>query len=190
MARSATSAVWTDIAVNLDAPPAVGQPPGQHGSRGAVYLGTIGKPGDDDVDTLWWFDGTSKWFKTGLRTDPTGVPAPVTAIVCDPAFPEEVYVGTTVGVWKGARADRRREPGMNLGAPRQRPARIGGRGSRHLQRRRRASAACRDRCAGRVGVAAGHARRGRPPYVRAHDDDLRYPARAVETQRDLVTARS
>ena len=97
------SAVWTDIAVNLDAPAAAGQPPRQHGTKGAVYLGNIGKPGDTAVDTLWWFDGTDKWFKTGLRTDSAGVPAPVTAIVCDPAFPEEVYVGTTVGVWRGLR---------------------------------------------------------------------------------------
>jgi hypothetical protein len=95
--------VWTDIAVNLDAPAAAGQPPRQRGPKGAVYLGNIGKPGDDAVDTLWWYDGSGKWFKTGLRTDSAGVPAPVTAIVCDPAFPEEVYVGTTVGVWRGLR---------------------------------------------------------------------------------------
>ena len=97
------SAVWTDIAVNLDAPAAAGQPPRQRGTKGAVYLGNIGKPGDSAVDTLWWFDGSGKWFKTGLRTDSAGVPAPVTAIVCDPAFPDEVYVGTTVGVWRGLR---------------------------------------------------------------------------------------
>ncbi|NUZ08354.1 hypothetical protein [Piscinibacter koreensis] len=97
------SAVWTDVAVNLDPPAAPGQPPRAHGSKGAVYLGNIGKPGDANVDTLWWYDGSGKWFKTGLRTDSAGVPAPVTAIVCDPAFPDEVYVGTTVGVWRGLR---------------------------------------------------------------------------------------
>lgn len=97
------SPVWTDIAVNLDAPAADGQPPRQRGTKGSVYLGNIGKPGDAAVDTLWWYDGTGKWFKTGLRTDSAGVPAPVTAIVCDPTFPEEVYVGTTVGVWRGLR---------------------------------------------------------------------------------------
>ncbi|HYN39720.1 MAG TPA: hypothetical protein VES39_10760, partial [Rhodospirillales bacterium] len=97
------SAVWTDIAVNLDPPAAANQPPLQHGTKGALYLGNIGKPGDTAVDTLWWYDGTGKWFKTGLRTDAAGVPAPVLAIVCDPLFPEEVYVGTTVGVWRGLR---------------------------------------------------------------------------------------
>ncbi len=97
------SPVWTDIAVNLDPPLNPGDPPRAHGPKGALYLGTIGKADSDEVDTLWWFDGTSKWFKTNLRTDVNGVPAPVTAIVCDPAFPDEVYVGTTVGVWKGIR---------------------------------------------------------------------------------------
>ena len=97
------SPVWTDIAVNLDKPAAPGGLPRPHGTKGALYLGTIGHPANPEVDTLWWFDGTSKWFKTGLRTDAEGVPAPVTAIVCDAAFPEEVYVGTTVGVWKGIR---------------------------------------------------------------------------------------
>ena len=63
------SAVWTDIGVNLDPPAGANQPPRQHGSKGAMYLGTIGHPTNDDVDTLWWFDGTSKWFKTGLRKD-------------------------------------------------------------------------------------------------------------------------
>ena len=93
--------VWTDIAVNLDPPAAPGQPPTMRGTRGALYLGTIGSAANTEVDTLWWFDGTSRWYATGLRRD--GVPAPVTAIVCDPAFPDEVYVGTTIGVWKGVR---------------------------------------------------------------------------------------
>ena len=95
------AAVWTDVAVNLEPPPAAGQAPAVRGTRGAVYLGTIGKAGDDNVDTLWWFNGTDRWFATRLRRD--GVPAPVTAIVCDPDFPDEVYVGTTIGVWKGVR---------------------------------------------------------------------------------------
>lgn len=99
--RDAT--VWTDIAVNLEPPgSAPGSAPGTvRGTRGALYLGTTGNPDDDDVDTLYWFNGTDKWFATHLRRD--GVPAPVTAIACDPAFPNEVYVGTTVGVWKGVR---------------------------------------------------------------------------------------
>lgn len=95
------AAVWTDIAVNLDPPAAPGQPPAMRGPRGALYLGTVGNANDADVDTLWWFDGTDRWHPTHLRRD--GVPAPVTAIVCDPTFPDEVYVGTTIGVWKGVR---------------------------------------------------------------------------------------
>ncbi len=95
------AAFWTDIVLNLEPPPAPGEPPAARGTRGALYLGTIGKPGDAEVDTLWWFDGNEHWFATGLRGH--GVPAPVTAIACDPDFPDEVYVGTTIGVWKGER---------------------------------------------------------------------------------------
>lgn len=94
------SAVWTDIAVNLDAPTAAGQPPVQVGTLGAVYVGTIGHITIANVDTLWWFDGTDKWYPTGLRAV---VPAPVISIACNPAFSAEVWVGTTVGVWRGAR---------------------------------------------------------------------------------------
>ena len=55
---------------------------------------------DADVDTLWWFDGESTWHATKLRAK---VPAPVTAVLADPAHPEIVYVGTTVGVFRGTR---------------------------------------------------------------------------------------
>ncbi len=95
------AAAWTELAVNLEPPPAAGQPPAVRGTRGAVYLGTLGKAGKAEVDTLWWFDGNEHWFATGLRA--AGVNAPVTAIACDPAFPNEVWVGTTIGVWKGTR---------------------------------------------------------------------------------------
>lgn len=185
------SAVWTDVAVNLDAPPAAGQPPAQHGTKGAVYLGTIGKPGDDNVDTLWWFDGTSKWFKTGLRTDATGVPAPVTAIVCDPAFPEEVYVGTTVGVWKGVRTQIGNANPAWIWAPRlnglpesavEDLAIFSDGGIRLL----RAAIAARGVWELRLDTADV----AELSYLRAHDDDLRYRARAIETQRDLTTPRS
>lgn len=94
--------VWNDIAVNLDAPPAEGQPPASHGPKGALYLGTSGLAGDATVDTLWWFDGNSQWYPTNLPS--LGTAAPVTALACDPAFPNEVYVGTTLGIWKGERS--------------------------------------------------------------------------------------
>lgn len=95
------AAVWTDIAVNLEPPAAAGGEPVARGTRGALYLGTSGKPGSAGVDTLWWFDGGERWFATGLRA--SGVHAPVSAIACDAAFPNEVWVGTTIGVWRGER---------------------------------------------------------------------------------------
>lgn len=188
------SPVWTDIAVNLDAPAALGQPPRQRGTKGAVYLGNIGKPGDTAVDTLWWFDGTDKWFKTGLRTDSAGVPAPVTAIVCDPAFPEEVYVGTTVGVWRGLRTQignadpawtwSQRVNGLpeaavedlaifndgSVGSPRLLRAGIAARGVWELR-------------LDQPNVADA-------TYLRCHKDDLRHRTSAVALQNDGRTARS
>ncbi len=185
------SAVWTDVAVNLDPPAGPNQPPAQHGPKGAVYLGTIGKPGDDNVDTLWWFDGTSKWFKTGLRTDSNGVPAPVTAIVCDPAFPDEVYVGTTIGVWKGVRTQAgsadpvwawsKRLNGLPEAAVEDLAIFSDG-GIRLL----RAALAARGVWELRLDVADV----ADLTYLGAHDDDLRYRAHAVSTKRDLTTARS
>ena len=71
------AAAWTELAVNLEPPPAAPAAVGA-ASRGAVCLGTLGKPGKAEVDTLWWFDGNERWFATGLRA--AGVNAPVTAI--------------------------------------------------------------------------------------------------------------
>lgn len=96
------SAVWTDIAPNLDPPPAAGQPPAQHGTLGALYVGTIGHKTMPNTDTLFWFDGTDKWYPTALHA---AVPAPVLAIACRPELPMEVWAGTTVGVWRGVRTD-------------------------------------------------------------------------------------
>ena len=59
-------------------------------------------------DTLWFFDGTDKWYPTGLRiTHPNGtwtgiqVSAPALGVVIDPDDPNTLYVGTSVGVVKG-----------------------------------------------------------------------------------------
>jgi hypothetical protein len=185
------SDVWTDMAVNLDPPPGAGQPPAVHGTKGALYLGTVGKPDDDDVDTLWWFDGTSKWFRTGLRKDANGVPAPVTAIVCDPDHPEEVYVGTTVGVWRGVRTQagnadptwawESRVNGLPEAAVEDLAIFSDG-GLRLL----RAAIAARGVWELRLDVDDVQDL----TYVRAHDDDLRYRARAVETKRNQTTPRS
>ncbi|MDB5752850.1 MAG: hypothetical protein JWP65_3271 [Ramlibacter sp.] len=183
------AAVWTDVAVNLEPPPAADQPPAVRGSRGAVYLGTIGKAGDDEVDTLWWFNGIDRWFATRLRRD--GVPAPVTAIVCDPAFPDEVYVGTTIGVWKGVR---------NLADPAAPTwtwsSRVNGLPEATVEdlalynldglRLLRAALASRGVWELRLDTAdvADLA------YLRAHDDDLRHRATASTLGRDGTTQRS
>ncbi|HEX6571506.1 MAG TPA: hypothetical protein VF055_05750, partial [Steroidobacteraceae bacterium] len=183
------AAHWTDIAVNLGPPPSPGEPPAVRGTRGALYLGTTGKPGNEEVDTLWWFDGTERWFATGLRRQ--GVPAPVTAVACDPAFPDEVYVGTTIGVWKGVR---------NLADPAAPKwtwsARVNGLPEAAVQdlafysndglRLLRAGLAASGVWELRLDVAdvADLA------YVRAHDDDLRYRAVASTLGRDGTTQRS
>lgn len=177
------AAVWTDVAVNLETPTTT------RGTRGAVYLGTIGKVGSDEVDTLWWFDGTDRWFATGLRRD--GVPAPVTAIVCDPAFPDEVYVGTTIGVWKGVRDLT--DPAAPTWAW---SARVNGLPEAAVE-----DLALYSRDGLRL-LRAGIASRGvwelrldTPDvadlaYLRAHDDDLRHRAVASMLARDGTTQRS
>ena len=185
------SAVWTDVAVNLEPPPAAGQPPAQRGTLGSVYLGTIGKADNADVDTLWWFDGTSKWYPTNLRKDPKGVPAPVLAIACDPDHPEEVWVGTTVGVWRGIRTLNGANPPTwdwekrlnGLPEAAVEDLAIFSTGGLRLLR---AGIAARGVWELRLDVADV----ADLTYVRAHDDDLRYRARAIEKQRDLVTDRS
>lgn len=175
--------VWTDIAVNLDAPGTA------RGTRGALYLGTIGHADKAEVDTLWWFDGTDRWFATGLRSN--GVPAPVTSIVCDPDFPNEVWVGTTIGVWKGER---------NLADPAAPSwtwsARVNGLPeaavedlalySRDGLRLLRAGIASRGVWELRLDTAdvADLA------YLRVHEDDLRHRARAALLGRDGSTERS
>ena len=170
------AASWTDLAVNLELGGV------QRGSKGAVYLGTAGHPTNTDVDTLYWFDGESTWHATGLRAT---VPAPVTAVVCDPANPDRVYVGTTVGVWRGLRI-------LSDGEPPKWPtwdALVNG----------LPEAAVEDLTLFDSGgvrlLRAAIAARGiwelqlDPPltelsYVRAHDDDQRRRPRALETKRD------
>jgi hypothetical protein len=83
---------WSDVASHL---------PNQ-GPHGAFYVATTGDPATSAMDTLWWFDGTDRWFATGLRTDAVhGSTAPAYAVVVDNVNTNVVYVGTGVGVWKG-----------------------------------------------------------------------------------------
>ena len=176
------AAVWTDVAVNFNATPG---PDGVPGTKGSVYLGTIGHPDKAEVDTLWWFNGASKWFATGLRHE---VPAPVTAIACDPDHPGEVFVGTTVGVWMGTRIAT--APGwlwekLVNGLPEAAVEDLSIFSHNGL-RLLRAAIASRGTWELRLDVADVDD----ITYVRAHDDDLRYRARALETKRDLTTPRS
>ena len=40
----------------------------QVGPFGSLYLALLGDLGTDEDDSLWWWDGTSKWHKTGLAS--------------------------------------------------------------------------------------------------------------------------
>lgn len=82
---------WSDLAVH---------DPGRE-SHGSFYVTTTGRLGTPKMDTLWWFDGDDRWHATNLRNDPKGIPAPAYAVVVDPANRDVVYVGTSVGVWRG-----------------------------------------------------------------------------------------
>jgi hypothetical protein len=92
--------LWSDLAV---------QDP-THGPNGSFYVActgsvTVGKDAvveADKMDTVWWYDGTSKWFATGLRTGASPpTKAPAYAVVCDPDDSTVVFVGTGLGVWRG-----------------------------------------------------------------------------------------
>jgi hypothetical protein len=171
------SPTWTDIAPNvLPGPPVVG----------ALYMGTVGHAEDAQADTLWWFDGDETWHKTGLRTV---VPAPVIAIAVDPALPNEVWVGTTVGVWQGARSAgppptwtwQQFVNGLPEAAVEDLAIFSDG-GLRLL----RAAIASRGVWELRLDVADVDDL----AYLRVHDDDLRHRLPSITLQRDGVTARS
>jgi hypothetical protein len=94
---------WNDIAIHDPA----------RGANGSFYVATTGfvkldgnnLTDADRMDTLWWYDGSSKWYPTTLRSASaagnTGTKAPAYAVVCDPADATKVYVGTGLGVWLG-----------------------------------------------------------------------------------------
>jgi hypothetical protein len=119
------------------------------------------------------------------------VPAPVTAIVCQPTSPNEVWVGTTVGVWRGVRTDHGAAPPTwdwqqrvnGLPEAAVEDLAIFSDGGVVLLR---AAIASRGVWELRLDVADVQ----ELTYLRAHDDDLRHRPRAVEKQRDLVTNRS
>jgi hypothetical protein len=173
---------WTDLAVNPDAGGA------QRGTKGAVYLGTAGHPTNEAVDTLWWFDGTETWFPTGLRSE--GVPAPVTAVLCDPANPEHVYVGTTVGVWRGTRTLAEGQPpdwvweALVNGLPEAAVEDLSLFDDGEL-RLLRAAIASRGVWEMEIDASPDDL-----TFLRAHDDDLRRRPRTSLTKRDGTDGRS
>jgi hypothetical protein len=96
---------WSDLAIHDPT----------RGANGSFYVACTGhvKIDHDNViesdrmDTLWWYDGTGKWYPTGLRTANSppgnvGTKAPAYAVLCDPDDLTVVHVGTSLGVWKGA----------------------------------------------------------------------------------------
>jgi len=102
---------WTDIGIANPAAP----------GDGTLYVATTGpeKPSTSkDDETLWWYDGSAQWKRTGLRAaglanPPNGTVAPAYAVVTDPASPATVYVGTGAGVWQGTRTDSATGPTWN-----------------------------------------------------------------------------
>ena len=70
------------------------------GPHGSFYVAT-----SHPLEPLWWFDGTGTWFPSELGTLPPagpGVRVPAYSVTVDPAERGVVYVGTAVGVWRGA----------------------------------------------------------------------------------------
>lgn len=79
---------WSDIAIHI---------PGPDGSS-SLYVSCTSLSGTPKMDTLWWYDGSGNWYPTKLRD---AVKAPALAVVIHPKDANTVYVGTTVGVWRG-----------------------------------------------------------------------------------------
>jgi hypothetical protein len=80
------------------------------GPHGSFYVAT-----SHPLEPVWWFDGVGRLHPARLGTPvppaapvpavptlpPDGVRAPAYSVVVDPDDPRVVYVGTTVGVWRG-----------------------------------------------------------------------------------------
>jgi hypothetical protein len=93
---------WTDLAIYDNV------------GKGRFYVAATGfvKMDDDTpqefdrLDTLWWYDGAGRFLRTGLRNHNTppndiGTEAPALAVAVDPDDNNVVYVGTSIGVWRG-----------------------------------------------------------------------------------------
>ncbi|HET6159920.1 MAG TPA: hypothetical protein VFE34_16360 [Dongiaceae bacterium] len=90
---------WSDLAIHDY----------NRGTYSSFYVAATGFAEFDDdtlvdfthMDTLWWFDGTNKWYPTRLRGHPNATRAPAFAVVVDPDDIGIVYAGTAAGIWKG-----------------------------------------------------------------------------------------
>jgi hypothetical protein len=65
-------------------------------AAGSIYVAL----GGGGVEHVWFFDGAA-WHSAGLATGT--LDCPCHAIVVDPDHPENVYLGSDVGVWKGVK---------------------------------------------------------------------------------------
>ncbi|HEX3609326.1 MAG TPA: hypothetical protein VHU14_06630 [Solirubrobacterales bacterium] len=79
---------WSDLAVHL---------PGPDG-KSTLYVSCASVHATPKMDTLWWYDGAGTWHATKLRD---AVKAPALAVAVHPTDGNTVFVGTTLGVWKG-----------------------------------------------------------------------------------------
>jgi hypothetical protein len=79
---------WSDLAIHVPGPDA----------SSTLYVACTSVHGSAKMDTLWWYDGTGTWYATKLRE---AVKAPALAVAVHPVESNTVYVGTTVGVWRG-----------------------------------------------------------------------------------------
>lgn len=101
------NSAWTDIAVHRNN--TAGQETFYVTTTGVVKVKGDGSlEGDANYDTCWWYNGSGRWYPTGLRNAPLnaaggsgGSPAAAYSVVVDPMDPRTVYVGNRIGVWAG-----------------------------------------------------------------------------------------
>jgi hypothetical protein len=79
---------WSDLAIHQPSPE----------GKSTLYVACTSRPGEPKMDTLWWYDGVGTWHVTKLRE---AVTAPALAVAVHPTNSDTVFVGTTLGVWRG-----------------------------------------------------------------------------------------
>lgn len=66
------------------------------GPHGSFYLAT-----SNVEEPVWWFDGNTTFHPTGLGAGATTAGATAYSVVVDPEHREVVFVGNSIGVWRG-----------------------------------------------------------------------------------------